>query len=219
MSTRDEIINAIVDELSISYQASGRVIPTTITVIAGSLADAIDWKSVEVVKAAFKKARDTEAIPLQGTLKAIVDNMRRMETRQEVLEYKDPRWVWLPESPLIRRVNFDTAVKRLCIAMGEAEYKRYIDTTKTCYDEHRRVRYVNPRAAFEFLKEKAELIKDLYMKYLRSLPQYSANPAVGNGGFPKDSKLNYGLQPPTVYQFCEMLEKERKDYEWQEIYA
>lgn len=219
MSVRDEIINAIIDELSMSYQASGRVIPTTITVIAGSLADAIDWKSVDVVKAAFRKARDTEAIPLQGTLKSIVDSMRRLESRREVLEYKDPRWPWLPESIMLRRVNFDEAVKRLCIAQGESEYKRYVDSTGTRYNEHRRVVYANPRTAIEFLREKAEFIKDLYMKYIRDLPEYRSNPEVGNSGFPKDAKLNYGLKPPEVYQFREMLEKERRDYEWQEVYA
>jgi hypothetical protein len=46
------------------------------------------------------------------------------------------------------------------------------------------------------------------------LPEYRSNPKVGNGGFPKGAKLNYGLLPPEVYQFREMLEKEVADYEW-----
>lgn len=206
MSVRDEIINAIIDELSMSYQASGRVIPTTITVIAGSLADAIDWKSVDVVKAAFRKARDTEAIPLQGTLKGIVDSMRRLETSDAMIEYDDPRWPWLPKSDLMRKINFDLAVMRLCIAQGENEYKRYVNCTLTRYDEHRHVVYANPKAAREFLLEKQEHIKHLYEKYLRTTPEYKT--------FPANAKLNYGLLPPEVYQFREMLEKEVADYEW-----
>ena len=209
-----KILKAVTDEMTLSYTAAGRVVPTTLSVVAASLADAIDFKNEAMVHAAFKKARYTEAIPLQGTLKGIVDSMRRLESRREVLEYKDPRWPWLPESTMLRRVNFDEAVKRLCIAQGEKEYKRYIDCTVTRYDEHRRVVYAKPKAAREFLLEKQEHIKHLYKKYLLDLTEYRANPKVGNGGFPKGAKLNYGLLPPEVYQFREMLEKDSKDYEW-----
>lgn len=214
MSIREDIINAINDELVLSYTAAGRVIPTTISVVAASLANAIDWKDISVVHAAFRKARDTEAIPLQGTLKGIVDSMRRLETSDAMLEYSDPRWPWLPKSDLMRKTNFDLAVMRLCIAQGEKEYKRYVNCTVTRYDEHRRVVYANPKAAREFLLEKQEHIRHLYEKYLLDLPEYRSNPKVGNGGFPKGAKLNYGLLPPEVYQFREMLEKEVADYEW-----
>lgn len=214
MSIREDIINAINDELVLSYTAAGRVIPTTISVVAASLADAIDWKDVSAVHAAFRKARDTEAIPLQGTLKGIVDSMRRLETSEAMIEYSDPRWPWLPKSDLMRKTNFDLAVMRLCIAQGGKEYKRYVDCTVTRYDEHRRVVYANPKAAREFLLEKQEHIRHLYEKYLLDLPEYRSNPKVVNGGFPNGAKLNYGLLPPEVYQFREMLEKEAADYEW-----
>lgn len=215
MSVREDITNAVTKEMILSYTAAGRVVPTTLSYVAASIADAIDFRDEAMVHAAFKKARDTEAIPLQGTLKGIVDGIRQQQAAaRNALEYDDPRWPWLPKSDLMRKVNFDLAVKRLCIAMGDAEYKRYIDACKTGYDEHRRVVYANPKAAREFLLEKQEHIKALYEKYLRTLPQYCANPKVGNGGFPKGAKLNYGLLPPEVYQFRQMLEKDASDYDW-----
>lgn len=209
-----KILKAVTDEMTLSYTAAGRVVPTTLSVVAASLADAIDFMDETMVHAAFRKARDTEAIPLQGTLKGIVDGMRRLETSEAMIEYSDPRWPWLPKSDLMRKVNFDLAVMRLCIAQGEKEYKRYVDCTVTRYDDHRRVVYANPKAAREFLLEKQEHIKHLYEKYLRDLPEYRSNLKVGNGGFPKGAKLNYGLLPPEVYQFREMLEKDAADYAW-----
>jgi hypothetical protein len=209
-----KILKAITDEMTLSYTAAGRVVPTTLSFVAASLADAVDFKDEAMVHAAFKKARDTEAIPLQGTLKGIVDGMRRIETSDAMIEYSDPRWPWLPKSDLMRKTNFDLAVMRLCIAQGDKEYKRYVDCTLTRYDEHRRVVYANPKAAREFLLEKQEHIKHLYEKYLLDLPEYRSNHKVENGGFPKGAKLNYGLLPPEVYQFREMLEKEVADYEW-----
>ena len=201
-----KILKAVTDEMTLSYTAAGRVVPTTLSYVAASIADAIDFKDEAMVHAAFKKARDTEAIPLQGTLKGIVDSMRRLETSEAMIEYSDPRWPWLPKSDLMRKTNFDLAVMRLCIAQGEKEYKRYVDCTLTRYDEHRRVVYANPKAAREFLLEKQEHIRHLYEKYLRTTPEYKT--------FPANAKLNYGLLPPGVNQFREMLEKDAADYDW-----
>lgn len=201
-----KILKAVTDEMTLSYTAAGRVVPTTLSVVAASLADAIDFKDEAMVHAAFKKARDTEAIPLQRTLKGIVDSMRRIETSEAMIEYSDPRWPWLPKSDLMRKTNFDLAVMRLCIAQGEKEYKRYIDCTLTRYDEHRHVVFANPKAAREFLMEKQEYIKYLYEKYIRTTPEYKT--------FPANAKLNYGILPPEVYQFREMLDKEAADYDW-----
>ena len=74
-----KILKAVTDEMTLSYTAAGRVVPTTLSVVAASLADAIDFKDEATVHAAFKKARDTEAIPLQGTLKGIVANIREKQ--------------------------------------------------------------------------------------------------------------------------------------------
>lgn len=207
MSVKEEIANAVTKEMILSYTAAGRVVPTTLPYVAASLADAIDFKDEAMVHEAFKKARDTEAIPLQGTLKEIVNAMRRQQAASpNAIEYTDHRWPWLPQSETMRKVNFETAVKRLCIAQGEHEYKRYVNATVTKYDEHHRVVYVNPTAAHEFLKEKESVIKHLYTKYIRDTKEYE--------GFPKGAKLNYGLLPPEVYQFRDMLAKEAQDYAW-----
>lgn len=201
------IEKAIAEELTLSYMQAGRSITgENVVIVAQSLARAVDFRNEQEVHAAFTKARDTEAIPLQGTLKGIVDSMRRLETSEAMIEYSDPRWPWLPKSDLMRKTNFDLAVMRLCIAQGEKEYKRYVNCTVTRYDEHRHVVYANPKAAREFLLEKQEFIKHLYEKYLRTTPEYKT--------FPANAKLNYGLLPPEVYQFREMLEKEAADYEW-----
>ena len=207
MSVREDITNAVTKEMILSYTAAGRVVPTTLSYVAASIADAIDFRDEAMVHAAFKKARDTEAIPLQGTLKGIVDGIRQQQAAaRNALEYDDPRWPWLPKSDTMRKVNFDLAVMRLCIAQGEKEYKRYVDCTATRYDEHRHVVYANPKAAREFLLEKQEHIKNLYEKYLRTTPEYK--------NFPTNAKLNYGLLPPEVYQFREFLENDTADYEW-----
>lgn len=201
------IEKAIAEELTLSYMQAGRsVAGENVVIVAQSLARAVDFRNEQEVHAVFTKARDTEAIPLQGTLKGIVDSMRRMETSEAMIEYSDPRWPWLPKSDTMRKVNFDIAVMRLCIAQGEKEYKRYIDCTATRYDEHRRVVYANTKAAREFLLEKQEHIKHLYEKYLRTTPEYKT--------FPANAKLNYGLLPPEVYQFRQMLEKDASDYDW-----
>jgi hypothetical protein len=201
------IEKAIAEELTLSYMQAGRHLPKeNIVIVARSLSEAVDFKDEAMVHAAFRKARDTEEIPLQGTLKGIVDGMRRLETSEAMIEYSDPRWPWLPKSDLMRKTNFDLAVMRLCIAQGDKEYKRYVDCTATRYDEHRRVVYANPKAAREFLLEKQELIKHLYEKYLRTTPEYKT--------FPANAKLNYGLLPPDVAQFRQMLESEAQDYAW-----
>ena len=201
------IEKAIAEELTLSYMQAGRSITgENVVIVAQSLARAVDFRNEQEVHAAFTKARDTEAIPLQGTLKGIVDSMRRIETSEAMIEYSDPRWPWLPKSDIMRKTNFDLAVMRLCIAQGEKEYKRYVDCTLTRYDEHRHVVYANPKAAREFLMEKQEHIRHLYEKYLRTTPEYKT--------FPANAKLNYGLLPPEVYQFREMLEKEASDYDW-----
>ena len=201
------IEKAVAEELTLSYMQAGRHLPKeNIVIVARSLSEAVDFKDEAMVHAAFRKARDTEEIPLQGTLKGIVDSMRRLETSEAMIEYSDPRWPWLPKSDLMRKVNFQEAVKRLCIAQGESEYKRYVDCTLTRYDEHRRVVYANPKAAREFLLEKQEHIKHLYEKYLRTTPEYKT--------FPANAKLNYGLLPPEVAQFRQMLESEAQDYDW-----
>ena len=45
------ILKAVTDEMTLSYTAAGRVVPTTLSVVAASLADAIDFKDEAMVHA------------------------------------------------------------------------------------------------------------------------------------------------------------------------
>lgn len=74
------IEKAIAEELTLSYMHAGRSITgENVVIVAQSLARAVDFRNEQEVHAAFTKARDTEAIPLQGTLKGIVANIREKQ--------------------------------------------------------------------------------------------------------------------------------------------
>ena len=207
MKSIEEII---AEELTLSYVQAGRHISSeNVTIVANALANSLDFRSESDVREAFATARNSNDIPTQKVLAEAIMSIRMRNTSSVCeLDYTDRRKSWLPQSDQARKLNFETAVKRLCIAQGEHEYKRYVDTLVTKYDEHRKVVYVNPVAAIEFMKEKADLIKELYAKYIRTIPEYK--------DFPQDAKLNFGLLPPEVYQFREMLDKEAQDYAWGE---
>lgn len=74
------IEKAIAEELTISYMQAGRSITgENVVIVAQSLARAVDFRSEQEVHAAFSRARDTEAIPLQGSLKGIVATIREKQ--------------------------------------------------------------------------------------------------------------------------------------------
>lgn len=205
------IEKVIAEELTMSYVQAGRHISgENVAIVASALSKSIDFRTESEVREAFNSARNSSDIPTQKVLAEamLVIRLKNNNNQGFEIDYQDRRKAWLPQSDNDRKRNFDTAVKRLCIAQGEKEYKRYIDATSTRYDEHMKIVYVNPVSAREFMTEKAELIKELYMKYLRTLPEYK--------DYPQNEKLNFGLLPPEVYQFREMLENEAKDYAWGE---
>lgn len=197
----------IAEELTLSYVQAGRHISgDNVTIVANALANSIDFRTEYDVREAFKIARNTADIPTQKVLTEAMFAIRMRDTSTtNSIEYADRRKAWLPQSDLMRKVNFDTAVKRLCIAQGDSEYKRYIDATCTKKNGEK-VEYVNPVAAKAFLEEKSAIIKELYLKYIRTLPSYR--------DFPQDAKLNFGLLPPEVAQFRQMLDSEAQDYAW-----
>ena len=75
-----DIVNAVHQELTLSYTQAGRVVPSTIDVVAASLADALDFSSVQEVHDTFKRARNMEDIPTQRVLKGIVATIREKQT-------------------------------------------------------------------------------------------------------------------------------------------
>ena len=81
MNIEKAIEKAIAEELTISYMQAGRSITgDNVVIVAQSLARAVDFRNEQEVHAAFTKARDTEAIPIQGTLKGIVATIREKQS-------------------------------------------------------------------------------------------------------------------------------------------
>ena len=84
----DKTIEAIHQQLILSYTQAGRVVPTTIGVVAAALQDAIQFNDVGEVHDAFRRARDMADIPTQRVLKEALTNHRREnlpQPRQETM--------------------------------------------------------------------------------------------------------------------------------------
>lgn len=73
----DKIVEAIHQQLVLSYTQAGRVVPTTIGVVAASLQDAVQFNDAGEVHDAFRRARDMADIPTQRVLKEALTNHRR----------------------------------------------------------------------------------------------------------------------------------------------
>lgn len=72
----DKILQAIHDELVLSYTQAGRVVPTTVAIVAASLMDALKFSDVEEVHESFKKARMMADVPTQRVLNDALNNYR-----------------------------------------------------------------------------------------------------------------------------------------------
>ena len=89
----DKIVNAIREQLILSYTQSGRVVPTTVGVVATALQDALMFNDVEEVHNAFRRARDMADVPTQRVLKEALTNYRQEnlpQPRVYVIEDKRP---------------------------------------------------------------------------------------------------------------------------------
>lgn len=85
----DKIVNAIREQLILSYTQAGRVVPTTVGVVATALQDALMFNDVEEVHNAFRRARDMADIPTQRVLKEALTNHRRENLPQPKVEMID----------------------------------------------------------------------------------------------------------------------------------
>ena len=85
----DKIVNAIREQLILSYTQAGRVVPTTVGVVATALQDALMFNDVEEVHNAFRRARDMADIPTQRVLKEALTNHRRENLPQPNVEMID----------------------------------------------------------------------------------------------------------------------------------
>ena len=73
----DKILEAVHQQLILSYTQAGRVVPTTVGVVAAALQDALQFSSIEEVHNAFRKARDMADVPTQRVLKEALTNYRQ----------------------------------------------------------------------------------------------------------------------------------------------
>ena len=76
----DKIVNAIREQLILSYTQAGRVVPTTVGVVAAALQDALKFSNENEVHNAFRRARDMADIPTQRVLKEALTNHRQETT-------------------------------------------------------------------------------------------------------------------------------------------
>lgn len=73
----EPIIRAIHDELVLSYTQAGRVVPSTVAIVAQSLRDALGFEDEREVHVVFSKARDMADVPTQRVLKEALLNYRQ----------------------------------------------------------------------------------------------------------------------------------------------
>ena len=207
----EDALTAIHQELVLSYTQAGRVVPTTVDVMARSLEDSLHFSDAAEVHRVFKKARMVADVPTQRVLKDCMDSVRQ-EVPQAIgvdrkqIEGVDSREAWLPRNPLLQKINLAEAIKRLCIAQGIDQYRELIRTHVTKYEMHvdRKVTvYVTPDAARNFDEAMTEYLMRLYKKYLLKTDMYK--------DFPKNGELDPHLQPPEVYEFKEFLAFDKTD--------
>jgi len=84
-----DIVNAIHQELTLSYTAAGRVVPSTIDVVAASLADALGFSDVDEVHAVFRRARDISDVPTQKILKDVLFAHRESSVKPVAIAYRE----------------------------------------------------------------------------------------------------------------------------------
>lgn len=109
----DKILEAIHQQLILSYTQAGRVVPTTVGVVAAALQDALQFSSVEEVHNAFRKARDMADVPTQRVLKEALTNYRQEnlpQPREYVIEDKRPG----KKIPTNEETEYMMATQALC---------------------------------------------------------------------------------------------------------
>lgn len=125
----DKIVEAIHQQLILSYTQAGRVVPTTIGVVAAALQDALQFSSVDEVHKAFRKARDMADIPTQRVLKEALTNHRQENLPQpRVYAIEDNR----PGKKLVtnEEVKYIMATQALCeiyFGMDKETAKKYVE--------------------------------------------------------------------------------------------
>jgi len=200
--TNEELATAVVNELTLAYmQAGSHISADNALNVAKSLCEAIDFKSVDEVKAAFRRAKMVTDIPTQRTLADALKNHRAESTpiasSAPAIDYRNPLETWLPTENIRRRINLVQAMKNYCAAVSDALYMEYCKTHAHYKDENGKWRFVNPDKVYTFDTPIKDTLRNLYRKYWRKCSCAA--------GYPAEAPYNLGLVPPTVPEFKAML--------------
>lgn len=191
------IIDIIKEELTYSYAQAARSISSdSIVNVSENLARDLHFNDESEVREAFRRAREIQDVPTQRTLSEALKNHRAehctpaIENDGSTLKIaRSSISAWLPDNPVIRKVNTMEAVKNFCIAQGEKMYDRLCELSVSNNGD-----YVFKDKRTEFVREKIENIVYLYRKYLRLTPMYAT--------FPKDVETNDPrMKPASVQDF------------------
>ena len=122
--SNEEIANAVVNELTLAYMQAGSKIGTANALdVAKSLCESLDFKDAVEVKATFRRAKMMQDIPTQRTLAEALANHRAETFSQTsslpLIENRDPRAAWLPESMTMKIINMNEAIKNYCAAVSD----------------------------------------------------------------------------------------------------
>lgn len=127
----DEIISAIVEELTIAYIALGRNISKeNALVVASSLHRALKFNDVDEVRAAFSRAKNLADIPTQRVLGEALTNHRAENTAYKAPKRNVPA-VGYDGAKLVKNeeVTYIKATQRLygiCLEMDEATARQIV---------------------------------------------------------------------------------------------
>ena len=206
----EKILAEISEQLTVAYMQAGKKLTgENVAVVAKSIMDAIGFASVEDVRESFRRAKMMQDIPTQRTLAEALANHRAETFSQTsslpLIENRDPRAAWLPESMTMKIINMNEAIKNYCAAVGDKmyfDYCRIHARTEENVGERRIIKWQNPDAVAKFDGPIKRYLHYLYGKYWRLLPIAQ--------GYPKDAPLNHGLIPPSVPNFKVMLAREER---------
>lgn len=88
MIKEQDIVNAVQQELVLSYTQAGRVVPSTVDVVALSLNHALKFSDSEEVHKVFQRARDMADVPTQKVLKDAMRNHHAESLPRNRIEWK-----------------------------------------------------------------------------------------------------------------------------------
>ena len=93
MTVNQDVMNAIIEQLTISYTVACKTVPTqNIAIVAAALADALDLSDAAEVREAFRRARMVQDIPTQRTLADGLKNIRMERMPQaQAIEHDESR--------------------------------------------------------------------------------------------------------------------------------